>query len=637
MRFLLGNSVALLTFDQVSIDFGEKLLLDNVQLSIEKGQKLALIGRNGEGKSTILKIMAGLTVVDAGEVVRRDGLVVAMMAQFAEADSQQSIEQYLYHGLGEIGQVLYQYQQALVQQPDDPRLADWQQDIESADAWSHINEVETVISRLQLEKHMVLSDLSGGLKRRVNLARALVQQPDILLLDEPTNHLDIDTILWLQKLLQDINCALVFVTHDRAFLQAVANGVIELDRGQLYTYHCDYRTYLKRREERLDAELLEWERADKKLSQEEIWVRQGVKARRTRSKKRVEELEVLRQQRLERRTLAKDPKAAIKMAEASGKKVMVAHKVGYAYDDEPVIADFSSKIFRGDKVGIIGPNGVGKTTLVKLLTGELAPQQGSVKLGTGLELAYFDQMKQSIDPTLTVQENLLLGTDFVTINGKPRHVISYLQDFLFSAEKIRSPSSVLSGGEQSRLLLARLFARPANVLVLDEPTNDLDMESLDLLQDLLVSFDGTVLLISHDRDFLDQVATQTLVFEKNVEGRYEIHEYVGGYEDYLRQRPTIEAPKTTADTTKTKETRQQRSSDQNKLTYKLIRELQQLPQEIEQLESDIAELTERMCAPDFYQQDDAEIQKVNTACNEKQMVLQEKYNRWDELESLDNG
>ncbi|WP_395374768.1 ATP-binding cassette domain-containing protein [Marinicella sp. W31] len=629
--------MTLLSFDQVSIDFGEKLLLDGVNLTIEKGQKLALIGRNGEGKSTILRIMAGQTTVDGGEVMRRDGLIVAMMAQFADADSQHSIEQYLYYGLGKIGEVLFQYQQALVLQPDDPRLADWQHTIEAAEAWSYIHEVESVISRLQLQKEMRLSELSGGLKRRVNLARALVQQPDILLLDEPTNHLDIETIIWLQKLLQDLPCALVFVTHDRAFLQAVANGVIELDRGHLYSYDCDYHTYLRRREERLSAELMEWERADKKLTQEEIWVRQGVKARRTRSKKRVEDLELLRTQRRERRTLAKDPKAAINMAEASGKKVMVAHKISYAYTDVPLVEDFSSKIFRGDKVGIIGPNGVGKTTLVKLLTGELQPQQGSVKLGTGLELAYFDQMKQSIDPNLTVQENLLLGTDFVDINGKSRHVISYLQDFLFSAEKIRSPASVLSGGEQSRLLLARLFARPANVLVLDEPTNDLDMESLDLLQDLLMAFDGTVLLISHDRDFLDQVATQTLVFEKNVEGQYHINEYVGGYEDYLRQRPKIEATKTEQTTAKSQAGQPQRAKGKQKLTYNLKRELQKLPQEIEKLELQVADLTERMCASDFYQQDQAAIQKVTAECKQKQDELQKKYSRWDELESLENS
>ena len=627
--------MALLTFDQVSIDFGEKLLLDDVNLAIEKGQKLALIGRNGEGKSTILRIMAGETVVDSGEVVRRDGLVVAMMAQFAAADSEQTTEQYLYHGLGDVGITLYQYQQALEKNPDDTRLAEWQETIEAGEGWPFIQQVETVISRLQLEKHTRLSELSGGLKRRVNLARALVQQPDILLLDEPTNHLDIDTILWLQKLLQDLTCALVFVTHDRAFLQAVANGVIELDRGQVYTYDCSYQKYLQRREERLNAELIEWERADKKLSQEEIWVRQGIKARRTRSKKRVQELEALREQRHQRRTLAKDPKAAINMAEASGKKVMVAHKVGYAYDSTPIIRDFSSKIFRGDKVGIIGPNGVGKTTLVKLLTGELEPQQGSVKLGTGLELAYFDQMKQAIDPTLTVQENLLLGTDFVEINGKPRHVISYLQDFLFSAEKIRSPSSVLSGGEQSRLLLARLFARPANVLVLDEPTNDLDMESLDLLQDLLMAFDGTVLLISHDRDFLDQVATQTLVFEKGTDGLYDINEYVGGYDDYLRQRPQPISVKSNDNKPKTKDEPKGRQRDDNKLTYKLKRELQHLPQQIEQLETEIADLTEQMCAPDFYQQAQDDVQNITAQCKQKQAELQEKYTRWDELESLD--
>jgi ATP-binding cassette subfamily F protein uup len=619
--------MSLISFDHVSIDFGAHPILDQVDLTIARGQKLALIGRNGEGKSTLLKILADLIPVDDGQLIRQDGIKVAMMKQSAANESESTVRQFLLHALGDVGLALEQYEAT-----DDPdQMARLQHTIETHDGWQLLHQLDTVISRLKLNGDDVIHALSGGIRRRINLAAALVQNPDILLLDEPTNHLDIDSILWLQEMVNQLHCAVVFVTHDRTFLRSIANGILELDRGKIYQYDCDYDTYLKRREDRLSAEVKEWERLDKKLSQEEIWVRQGIKARRTRSESRVKDLLALREERKNRRTQSGTSKATINVAEASGKKVIVAHNVGFSYADQVLLKGFCSKIMRGDKVGIIGPNGVGKTTLVQLLLGELEPQQGSVKLGTGIEVAYFDQLKQHINEEDTVQNNLQLGTDFVSINGKPRHVISYLQDFLFSAEKIRGPASVLSGGERSRLMLARLFARPANLIVMDEPTNDLDMETLDLIQDLLFDFQGTLILISHDRDFIDNVCTQTIVFENPQDGVYEVNEYVGGYEDYLRQRKQPVVVKDAEAEDKPKQAKPKNRT--NKLTYKDKHELEQLPEKIDGLETAIAALNEQMCAPDFYSQDEAIIKQVTRDISALEKQLQDAYERWDELEA----
>ncbi|MFC3195519.1 ATP-binding cassette domain-containing protein [Marinicella sediminis] len=623
--------MSLISFDHVSIDFGAHPILDSVDLSVARGQKLALIGRNGEGKSTLLKILAGEVPVDDGQIIKQDGIKVAMMKQSAANESESTVRQFLLHALGQVGLALEQYETT-----DDPDLmADLQHTIDEHDGWQLLHQLDTVISRLKLNAHDVIKSLSGGVRRRINLAAALVQNPDVLLLDEPTNHLDIESILWLQDMVNQLHCAVIFVTHDRTFLRSIANGILELDRGKIYQYDCNYDTYLNRREDRLNAEIKEWERLDKKLSQEEIWVRQGVKARRTRSESRVKDLLDLREQRKSRRTQSGTSKATINVAEASGKKVIVAHNVGFAYDDQVILEGFSSKIMRGDKVGIIGPNGVGKTTLVQLLLGEIEPQQGSVKLGTGIEVAYFDQLKQHINEDDTVQNNLQLGTDFVTINGKPKHVISYLQDFLFNAEKIRGPASVLSGGERSRLMLARLFARPANLIVMDEPTNDLDMETLDLIQDLLFDFQGTLILISHDRDFIDNVCTQTIVFENPTDGVYEVNEYVGGYEDYLRQRrkpvPVQVADKADHNEPAAKQPKPRNKT--NKLTFKDKHELEQLPEQIDALETAIAEFNEQMCAPDFYSQDEAIIKQITRDISRLEQDLQKAYDRWDELEA----
>ncbi|WP_223787661.1 ATP-binding cassette domain-containing protein [Marinicella meishanensis] len=618
--------MSLIHFDRVSIDFGAKPVLDAVNLTINKGEKLALIGRNGEGKSTLLKIMAGEIPVDDGQVIKQDGIKVAMMKQSAADESESTVRQFLLHALGQVGHALEQYESTT----DPQQLARHQQVIDEHHGWDLLQQIEVVTSRLKLEPDAVIRSLSGGVRRRINLAAALVQQPDVLLLDEPTNHLDIESILWLQDLVARLHCAVVFVTHDRAFLRHIANGIIELDRGHIHQYVCGYDKYLERREARLAAEVKEWQRLDKKLSQEEIWVRQGIKARRTRSESRVRDLVALREERKNRRQQSGTTQASINVAEASGKKVIVTHNLGFQYGDQTIVQGLTCKIMRGDKVGIIGPNGVGKTTLVRLLLGELEPDSGSVKLGTGLEVAYFDQLKQAINDEDTVQNNLQLGTDFVEINGKSRHVISYLQDFLFSAEKIRGPASVLSGGERSRLLLARLFARPANVIVMDEPTNDLDMETLDLIQDLLFEFQGTLILISHDRDFIDHVCTQTIVFENPVDGQYQVNEYVGGYEDYLRQRKT---PVEAKPEKKTVATEKPKKISDKKLSFNEKYELEQLPEKIDALESAITTLSNQVCEPDFYSQDAATIKQVTTELAQMEQDLQAAYARWDELEA----
>lgn len=625
--------MALINFEQVYLDFGAKPILDGVNLTIERGQKWALIGRNGEGKSSLLNVINGTLPIDGGVIKRQDGLTVAKMQQSAAtAEGESTVREFLMSSLGDVGEALAGYEQA----KDTDAMMRFQQRIDDGDGWQLLNQLDTIITRLRLQADAQVQSLSGGVRRRLNLAAALVQAPDILLLDEPTNHLDIETIIWLQQLVKNLDCAVIFVTHDRSFLREVANGIIELDRGQIYSYDCDYDTYLQRREQRLEAEAKEWERMDKKLSQEEVWVRQGIKARRTRSESRVQKLLEMREQKKQRRRQSGSAKADINVAEAGGKKVITAYKVGFSFGEQTILDNFSTKIMRGDKVGIIGPNGVGKTTLVNLLLGELEPDSGSIKLGTGIEVAYFDQLKKDINDNDTVQNNLQLGTDFVTINGKSRHVISYLQDFLFTPEKVRGPASVLSGGERSRLLLARLFARPANLLVMDEPTNDLDMETLDLLQDLLFDFPGTVLLISHDRDFIDQVCTQTIVFENPEDGVYEVNEYIGGYEDYLRQRKPKEAAAQKDIKTKRvseKPAAGKQSSTTNALKFHEQQELKKLPSEIDGLEADINQLSAEACEPEFYQQDAETIKKTTTRLAELEQTLQEKYDRWDELEA----
>lgn len=619
--------MALLSLINVSLDFGAEPLLDEINFSINKGQKLSLIGRNGEGKSSLMKLLTGDISLEHGEIRKPSSVKVSMMEQNVPIDNNDNdIYTLVAQALGEVGLDIIEYHHALINNLD--TIDAIGEKITEKDSWSLMNSIETVISQLNLDKDQKFNQLSGGVKRRVVLARALVQNPDLLLLDEPTNHLDIETIIWLEKFVRSLNIAVLFVTHDRAFLQNIATGILELDRGKIHYYDCDYEKYLVRRDERLNAEDKENQRFDKKLAKEEVWIRQGIKARRTRNEGRVRTLKKLRTERSERRVQSGSAQAQVNIAEKSGKKVITAQNISYGWDDKILFKGFSAKIRRGDKIGIIGRNGVGKTTLVNILLGELMPLTGSVKHGTGLEIAYFDQLKGNLNLNDTVANNLNQGTDEIVINGKPTHVISYLQKFLFRPDKIRAPAKVLSGGERSRLLLARLFARPANVLVLDEPTNDLDMETLDLLQEQLFDFPGTVLLISHDRDFIDKIATQTYVFED--EGK--IQEYVGGYQDYLVQRPDVNKSDDIKKKNKAVKSTNKSNTTSYKLSFKDQYELDNLPKEIDKLEAQLHVINDCMNQSGFYQKDDHLVKQTTEKHKKLSEILEQKYLRWDKLE-----
>ncbi len=468
--------------------------------------------------------------------------------------------------------------------------------------------------------------LSGGERRRVALCRLLLQEPDILLLDEPTNHLDIDSITWLEDFLQRENLTLVFVTHDRAFLRSLANRIVEIDRGRLFDFACDYDTFLQRKDELLHAEAQENVRFDKKLAEEEIWIRKGIKARRTRNEGRVRALKKMREEYRQRRQQLGTAKLNLHEASRSGKLVAEVENLTFTYGEEPLVKDFSTTVLRGDKIGIIGPNGVGKTTLLKLILGELQPQKGEVKLGTNLQTLYFDQLREQLDPTLTVQQNLAGDQDTVLVGGQPRHVIGYLQDFLFTPDRTRSPVRILSGGERNRLLLARLFTREANVLILDEPTNDLDLETLDLLEELLGDFKGTLFLVSHDRDFLNRVVTSTIAFEDDGQ----VREYVGGFEDWLRQRPQVEGNDKQESVRKEKP----KKLRPRKLTFKERKELEELPTRIDALEADIAQLHQKIADPEFYRTSGDQVAAVNSQIEQMEQDLTITYERWEELDAL---
>jgi ATP-binding cassette subfamily F protein uup len=622
--------MAILSLINVSLDFGAEPLLDEINFSINKGQKICLIGRNGEGKSSLMKLLTGQIPLEHGEIRRHGSAKVAMMEQNVPTNKDNDdIYTLVAKALGAAGQNIIAYHHALNHNLD--TIDAIGERITENDEWNLLNTIETVISQLKLDKDQTFNDLSGGVKRRVVLARALVQEPDLLLLDEPTNHLDIETILWLEKFVKSLNIAVLFITHDRAFLKNIATGILELDRGKIHYYDCDYDTYLVRKEARLDAEDTENKLFDKNLAKEEVWIRQGIKARRTRNEGRVRELKKLRIIRSERRVQSESAQVQINISEKSGKKVITSENISYGWgegaDKKVLFKDFSSKIRRGDKIGIIGKNGIGKTTLVNILLGELEPLTGTVKHGVGLEIAYFDQLKGNLNLEDTVANNLNQGTDEIMINGNPTHVISYLQKFLFRPDKIRAPAKVLSGGERSRLLLARLFARPANVLVLDEPTNDLDMETLDLLQEQLDEFPGTVLLISHDRDFIDNIATQTYVFEDDAQ----VQEYVGGYQDYLSQRPDV-ITSSVKTSKKSNEKSKSQSRNKTKLSFKDQFELDNLPKEIDKLESQLEELNNTMAESDFYQKDAHTVKQVSQKQQKFADELALKYKRWDALE-----
>ncbi|MFP5506067.1 MAG: ATP-binding cassette domain-containing protein [Gammaproteobacteria bacterium] len=628
----------LLTLRNIHLDFGGQPLLDGADLSLDPGERVCLIGRNGTGKSTLMKLIAGEIAADGGNLDRRQGLRCARLTQDVPADLTGSLFDVVAGGLGEIAPLLSDYHAASLAVAHDAspanlgRLERAQHELESRDGWQWEQRVETTLSRLQLDPDLAFENLSGGLKRRALLARALVTDPELLLLDEPTNHLDLAAIAWLEEFLLGYNGTLLFITHDRSFLQRLATRIIELDRGRLTSWDCDYATYLERKQAALDTEAQQNALFDKKLSQEEAWIRQGIKARRTRNEGRVRALKKLREERRSRRELTGTAKLQIQEAERSGQLVAEAEDIGYAWNGTPIVRGFSTTILRGDKIGIIGPNGAGKTTLLRLLLGELAPDSGRVRLGTKLEVAYFDQQRSDIDETKSVLDNLAHGREMVTVNGQPRHVISYLQDFLFTPERIRQPAGTLSGGERNRLLLARLFTKPFNVLVMDEPTNDLDMETLELLEEKLLEYQGTLLLVSHDRAFLDNLVTSTLAFE----GDGRIGEYVGGYEDWLRQRrapaaddrpePPRPAPAAAASPASPAQKASKRS-------YKEQRELEALPARIETLERDVAALHAQLADPAFYRQDAETIAAGRARLGALEAELQSAYARWEALEA----
>ncbi|MFW2439970.1 MAG: ATP-binding cassette domain-containing protein [Arenicellales bacterium] len=621
--------MSLVTLRDITLGFGHPTLMENVNLRIEEGERIALLGRNGCGKSTLLKLLTKEILPDAGEIQFRTGLVVARMSQDVAGEISGTNYAVIASGLGEIGQHINDYYQ-FSQQIGDPtsmnRMHQAQEKIDSANAWHYIQRIEIVLSKLLLDGDEDFRSLSGGQSRRVLLGRALVQEPNILLLDEPTNHLDISMIEWLEDFLLGQNTTLVFVSHDRRFVRRLATRIIELERGQLTSWPGDYDEYRKNRELMLAAELKNEALEDKKLAAEETWIRQGIKARRTRNEGRVRALEELRRQRQARRERVGNVNIAIQQSERSGKIVIEAEDISYAYDEQPIVKDFSITIMRGDKVGLLGPNGVGKTTLLRLLLGELKPQSGKLKHGTRLDIAYFDQQRAQLDDNATVIDNLALGKDSVTVNGREKHVISYLQDFLFAPDRARSPVNALSGGEKNRLLLAKMFCRPSNVLVLDEPTNDLDFETLDLLEQLLVDYSGTLLLISHDRSFINDVVTSTLSFE----GNGVIDEYVGGYDDWIRQRSAANAEKKSVSKMATAKSR---DAKQTKLSYKLQRELEELPQKIEQLEQAQQVLHGSMAESDYFKHAKQDIAKDQKKLAEIDSALKQAYSRWEELDA----
>ena len=626
--------MALINLRNISLAFGGPPLLEDISLRIDKGERICLLGRNGSGKSTLLKVIAGEVQEDAGIIDRQQGLRVARLEQDVPRNLQGTIYEVTAQGLAETGALLVRYHD-LTRRADNGeaglecQLAEIHQKLESCDGWSHQQRIEQVLSRLKLPADLPVSSLSGGILRRVLLARALAIDPDILLLDEPTNHLDIESITWLEDFLQRHHLTLVFVTHDRAFLRSLATRIIEIDRARLFDFACDYDTFLQRKDELLNAEAQEHARFDKKLAEEEVWIRKGIKARRTRNEGRVRALKKMREEFRQRRERTGTARLNLHEAERSGKLVAEVKGLSFAFGKLPLVRDFSTTVLRGDRIGIIGPNGIGKTTLLKLILGELKPQQGEIRLGTNLHTLYFDQMREQLDPDLTVQQNLAGDQDSVVINGKARHVIGYLQDFLFTPDRTRSPVRILSGGERNRLLLARLFTREANVLILDEPTNDLDLETLDLLEELLADFKGTLFLVSHDRAFLNRVVTSTIAFE----GDGQVREYVGGYDDWLQQRQaTVLEPAKEKPVNRGKP----KKDRPRKLTFKEKNELNGLPLRIEALETEVAELHEKIADPEFYRTAGPAVAAVNARLEEIERQLATTYRRWEELDALEN-
>ena len=607
---------------KAALAFGDHVLLDDVDLTVQQGERLCILGRNGEGKSTLLKVIAGSMQLDDGELQYRDQLNIAVLQQELPESGDGSVYDVVAEGLGDLGHVLAEFhEESSKPDADLKKLEKLQTEIESRDGWTWQQKVESTIQRLKLPAEEAFSALSGGWKRRVMLARALVSTPDLLILDEPTNHMDIPTIQWLEDQIKQFNGTVLFISHDRSFVQNLSTRIIELDRGALYNWEGDYKSFLEYKEKRLEDEETQRALFDKRLAQEEVWIRQGIKARRTRNEGRVERLKEMRKEHKARRNRQGNVNLAMAKTESSGKIVFELDHVGYQYDEadpkSTIVEDFSTIIMRGDRIGLVGPNGVGKSTLIKLLLETIKPTSGSIKVGTKLEVAYFDQARAVLDPEKTVAENVGDGKDQVTVNGNSRHILGYLGDFLFDAQRARMPVKALSGGERNRVLLAKLFLKPCNLLIMDEPTNDLDVETLELLEEKLMEFDGTLLLVSHDRSFLDNVVTELWVFE----GNGKLDEQVGGFSEWIERGGELATERITEEVSAeikadnqskassaevVQDSSAQNQSTQNppakkkKLSYKFQRELDELPEKMAKVEEQIAELSEITSASDFY-------------------------------------
>ena len=628
--------MALISLQEISVAFGGPLIFDQLSLQLEAGERVALLGRNGAGKTTLMKVIAGHLAADGGAVVRQQGIEITHLPQEIPPGIQGDVFDIVASGLGKRGELLKEYHHIshrlhaehtpeLLRQFDRAHA-----ELDRTQSWDISNQVEYVILQMKLDPEAQFEQLSGGQKRRVFLARALVIKPDILLLDEPTNHLDIDSIDWLEGFLKSYPGTVLFVTHDRMFMRHLATRIVELDRGRIFSWSCDYQTFLERKQMALANEEVQRQEFEKKLSQEEVWIRKGVKARRVRNEGRVKALERMREEKKRQRQAVGKVNMQAQEAERSGHLVIKVSNLGYWYENKPLINNFSTTIMRGDKIGVIGPNGSGKTTLLRLLLEQVTPLRGKVRLGTNLEVAYYDQLREQLDEEKTVMENVSGGSDTIMINGKPRHIIGYMQDFLFSPDRARTPVKVLSGGERNRLLLARLFTKPSNVLVMDEPTNDLDIETLELLEELLLDYSGTLLLVSHDRAFLNNVVTSTIVLE----GEGEVNEYPGGYDDWLSQRkPKVAEPKAKlVNKAAEEEAVKQPKPQARKLSHKEEQELAALPGKIEKLETRQDELYTLMADPEFFKKSPPGIASLKDKLEKTEDELLKTFERWEFLE-----
>ncbi|MEF9956065.1 MAG: ATP-binding cassette domain-containing protein [Acinetobacter sp.] len=631
--------MAYITLREVHLAFGGPALLDGANFNLERGERVCLIGRNGEGKSTLLKLIEGSLLPDTGEVSIQNGLTVSMLAQDVPMDSGK-VADIVADGAGEAAEVLRAYHEAsdacvLGDMDACDRMGELQHKLDQLDGWALENKVNSILSKMGLDPNADLADLSGGRKRRVLLARALLTQPDVLLLDEPTNHLDVESIEWLEKFLLDQNnLTLLFISHDRSFVDSIATRIVELDRGTLRSYEGNYSRYLDLKAQQMEAEEKQNALFDKRLAEEEVWIRQGIKARRTRNEGRVRALKDLREQSKARRSQQGKVSMATQDANRSGKLVFDIENLSVTFgNNSPIIKGFSALVLRGDRIGLVGDNGVGKTTLIKAILGELE-HSGSVKTGTQLEVAYFDQLRNALDLEKSVKDNIAEGSDFVDLNGGRRHIYSYLQDFLFSPERARTPVKALSGGERNRILLAKLLLKPSNLIVMDEPTNDLDMVTLELLEEMLGNYTGTLLLISHDRAFMDNVVTSTWVFD----GKGNIDEYIGGYQDYLEQRPDDKVVDQKSDVKKAQAKADAASAPKKvKLSFKDQRELEQLPAEMEKLETEQSELSDKLADGSWFVKDANAATVASQRLAEIEELLLEKLERWDILENMSKG